>query len=99
MLLTPRDLRWDVYHRGDGHNAVRVTHLPTGIVAQSELDASILQNKQVAFTRLAGLVIERCNKQELVMVEDEETNMGVRQRRMNTGPHGRPVSPNSSSEA
>lgn len=63
--VTKKDLRIDYYrgsgaggqHRNKTDSACRITHIPTGIVAQCEDQRHQDQNKKIAFQRLAQKLI------------------------------------------
>ena len=86
VAIKPDDLRVDIFHSGGagGQNvnkaatAVRITHLPTGIVAICQDERSQLRNrnKAMAVLRARLLDIER-KKQEDEMVKQRRSQLGT----------------------
>ncbi len=87
--INPDDLRIDVFHSGGagGQNvnkvatAIRVTHLPTGMVVTCQDERSQLQNKIKALSvlRTRLLDIER-QKQEAQITSDRRSQVGTGER-------------------
>jgi peptide chain release factor 2 len=76
--IDPKDLRIDVFRStGPGgqsvnttDSAVRITHLPTGIVAVCQNERSQLQNRAVALRILKARLFERMREEQQVKLEN-----------------------------
>lgn len=87
--VSPEDLRIDIFHSGGpgGQNvnkvatAVRITHLPTGMVVICQDERSQLRNKMkaMALLRTRLLDIER-RKQEEEMAKERQSQVGTGER-------------------
>lgn len=81
VAVDDKDLRIDVYRSG-GHggqsvnttdSAVRVTHLPTGIVVAIQNERSQLQNKETALKILRGKLVQLQQEQHAETLSDLRT--------------------------
>ena len=86
LSINPNDLRIDIYHSGGagGQNvnkvatAVRITHLPTGIVAICQDERSQLRNRMKAMSVLRARLLDvEQRKQEEEMTKERRSQVGT----------------------
>ncbi len=85
IKLSPGDLKIDVYKSsGPGGQyvnkrmtAVRITHLPTGLIVTSQTERNLQQNKENAISILGAKLLERKKTEEIEKMDDKrKTQIG-----------------------
>lgn len=84
--INPEDLRVDTYRAGGAggqyvnktESAVRITHIPTGIVAQCQDEKSQLKNREKCMRVLRARILEQAQEeQRAATAEDRKSQVGT----------------------
>ncbi len=83
VVINPADLRWDTFrasgaggqHVNKTESAVRVTHIPTGTVAESQESRNQLRNREIAMTALRTRIYEKEYQKHMAEIANKRKTM------------------------
>jgi len=83
VVINPADLRWDTFrasgaggqHVNKTESAVRVTHIPTGTVAESQESRNQLRNREIAMTALRTRIYDKEYKKHMDAIASKRKTM------------------------